>query len=289
MKKSILLGIIGLSLITVVGQALLVGALKPVQYTWKAVVLDSSQNMVPGVYNDSDEFANVMVFIREYSGRAYVKTYTPVFWLEVLSPMQIDLRGIAVNSWGSNLDFNHCGFPEGGTFPSCWEFFLNGSHPKDGYQRASFMHDGERFITREEADFTKMQFGETRVMNFNLVIQGQEIMGSCDQCNPTNYHQVDGDAQGWTKPGIGSPYDIYLTRIDENTWKVVVSTDFDNPDRQDQWSELFSWGADKIWESYCECVQEKVGKRTVLTKYTRQSSWVRTHIGYEILFIRTPK
>jgi hypothetical protein len=96
-------------------------------------------------------------------------------------------------------------------------------------------------------------------------------MGTCDECDPTNYHQVDGDAHGYSKDGNGN-YDIYLTRVDQNMWKVIVNTAFDNPKWNQSYPDTFSWQADKIWESYCECVTEKVRARTVLTKYIRQSS-----------------
>jgi len=296
MKKHVLIGLLGVSLIAVIALAFLMAAPKPIQYTWKAVILDSSQNLTGGtggvydnsypgwVYNDGDEFANVMVVIREYIGRGNVRTYETVFWLEVLSPTQVSLQGMTVGPWGSDETFKSCGFTgfEGASLPSCWQSFLNGSHPKDGYQRASFMHAGARFATREEADFNNMFNGESRVMRLHFLTQGQEIMGSCDQCNPDYYHQIDGDAHGDAADGSGC-CDIYLTRVDQNTWKVVVNTNFDK--RQDKFPAAFSWTDDKLWESYCECV--KVGKRTV--KKTRQSTWVRTHLGYQMIFIRTPK
>jgi hypothetical protein len=302
MKKYASLGILGVFFVIGVTIALLRGASKPVQYTWKTVILDSSTNMYGGnggkpyddgtykgwVYDDSDEFANVTVFVREYSSRAG-STYTPVFLFEVLSPAEIGLQGITFGSddFGSDPNLNVCGFPDGGQFPSCWPLFLNGSHPRVGYQRVSFMHDGDRFMSRDEADFTKMIVGDSRVMNVHMVIQGQEVMAGCDQCNPTNYHQVDGDAHGYWKPETSS-FDIRLTKIKDNAWLVVANTDFNNPSRQDQWPGAFSWGADKIWESYCECVPG-TGKNGRLTKTIHYSSWVRTHLGYGMLFIRTPK
>ena len=299
MKKYAFLKIFSIALVVLVSLVFLLGGTKPVQYTWKAVILDSSLNLAGGlggvydsdyggwVYNDGDESANVAVFIRTYSSRG-TNTFTPVFILEVLTPTQIGLQGVAIDSFGYDQSLNSCGFPglQGSTLPSCWQSFLNQPQPRAGYQSASFMHEGARCMTQEEADFTKMDIGDTRVMRLSFQIRGQNIMGNCDDCDPTNYHQVDGDAHGYLK---GGNYDIYLTREDENKWKVIVNTAFDNQDHNASFPDAFSWQDDKIWESYCECVYQKVGKRNVLTKYIRQSSWARAHIAYEILFIRTPK
>jgi hypothetical protein len=289
MKKYALVGIAGISVIAVVAIAALMAASKPVQYTWKAVILDSSTNLTAATYNDSDEFANVSVFIREYSSGG-TKQYTPVFTLEVLGPTLVGMMGMVVGSYGLDTNLVCCGFPECQNanlpcnLPTCWESFLNG--PKIGYQHMSFMHEGARYPTKEEADFASMAIGEKRVMRLHFLIQGQEVMGSCDQCNPYNYHQVEGDAHGDTTDGSG--LDIYLTRENQDTWKVVVNTNFDRR-TYDTWPTTFNWNDDKLWESYCECISEKVGKRTVQTKYIQKSSWVRAHLGYEMEFIRTAK
>jgi len=303
MKKSVLLGILGISLISVVALALFPGAPRPVQYTWKAIIIDPSPNLTGGVggvydsgfpgwiYEDSDEFATVSVGIRKWITRT-TTTYEPLLRLEVLSPTQFGLKDIQVGEvFGTDTDRYSCGFPntQGGTLPYCWDTFLNHFHPQEGYQKAQLLHYGDRFMTEAEADITKMlpEERETRVMHLSLFIQGQDIYGSCDQCDSLDYHQVDGDAHGYWKPEIGG-FDIFLTRINENTWKVVVNTDFDNPAKQDKWPGAFSWGADKIWESYCECVPG-TGKNGRLTKTIQYSSWVRAHLCYEMLFIRTPK
>jgi hypothetical protein len=131
-----------------------------------------------------------------------------------------------------------------------------------------------------------MDIGVPRVMRLYFLMQGQEVMGSCDQCNTNNYHQVEGDAHGDTADGSAC-CDISLTKIDQDTWSVVVNTDFNK--RTDTFPASFSWNDDKIWESYCECLPEKVGKRIVQTKYIQKSSWVRAHLGYEMQFTRTQK
>jgi len=315
MKKYVFSGILGISIIAVVSLVFLAAEKPSPRYTWKAVILDSSLNMTGGyggvydsinhgwVYNDSDEFANVRVGIRTYVATKFKTThYEPVLVLEVLSPAQIGLQGITAGAYSYDPDLIHyCGFPntQGGELPTCWGAFLNQPHPQTGYQAAQFQHFGERFMTEAEADITLMASGETRVMHLSMYLEGQDIYGgTCDECDPADYHYVQGHAHGWDKyAGSYPPYDIYLTRIDENKWKVVVNTEFDNPTRQDHFDEYPFYTSydpedpapDRIWESYCECVYEKVRKREVLTRKIRQSSWVKAPIVYEMLFIRTPK
>ena len=289
MKRYALTGIVGISVIAVVAMAVLAAGPRPVQYTWKSVILPTSVNLEAAAFNDSDEFANVSVFIREYSSGG-LKQYAPVLILEVLAPEQVGMKGMLIGPWGFDSRYAGCGFPDCQNadlpcyLPTCWETFLNG--PKTGYQRVVFMHEGARFSTKEEADLDSMPSGETRVMRLHLLLQGQDVMGPCDQCNTYNYHQVEGSAHGDAADGTG--LDIYLTRPYQDTWRVVVNTNFDRR-TYDTWPTLFNPSDDKLWESYCECLPEKVGKRIVQTKYTRHSSWVRAHLGYEMEFIRTPK
>lgn len=307
MRKYVFLGILGISIVALVSLTFLMAEKPSPSYTWRAVILDlpSVNTNLKGVsgenyddtykgwvYDDNDPNVSVMAFIREYSAIGNVRRYTPVFGLEVLGDAQVNLNGfnIGEGDYGSAEGLNYCGFTgvEGAMLPACWNSFLNGDHPKAGYHRILFMHDTDVILTKDEADFTKMEYDKPMVMDFNLSIQGQEVMGSCDQCNPTRLHQIDGDAHGYWNSNIGN-YDIYLTRIDENTWKVVVCTAFDDLLHQEGWPDEFSWHADKIWESYCECVETKIRKRTVMTKNIQHSSWVRAPIHYEMLFIRTPK
>jgi hypothetical protein len=299
MKKYVLAGILGVFIIVAASLPFLAAEKPSPGYTWKAVILDSSANMTGGyggvhdsgypgwVYNDSDEFTNVKVFVRTYSNRGN-NYYTPVFVLEVLTPTQIGLQGIVIGDYGFDPALNSCGFPNTprAMLPYCWNTFLSTPQPASGYHSAQFMHEGICCMTQEEADFNNMDIGATKVMRSYFWINGQNIYGTCDECDPLNYHQVTAYAHGYLKNGT---YDISLTRESLNSWKVVVDTAFDNPDYVGSFPDAFSWDADKIWESYCECVYEKVKKREVLTKKMRESSWVRAPIHYEMLFIRTPK
>ncbi|HUU37195.1 MAG TPA: hypothetical protein VMW46_03195 [Candidatus Desulfaltia sp.] len=244
-------------------------------------------NLGGWVYNDSDESANVRVGIRTWINKK-TRTYEPVLTLEVLSPTQIGLQGIVIGQRGSDSNLNSCGFPNTqGDVLQCWEMFLNQPQPQAGYQRAQFQHYGDRCMTEEEADFNNMGIGNTKVMHLSLLMQGQDIMGTCDECDPGNYHQVNGYAHGYDKDN--GTYDISLTRESLDTWRVSVDIAFDNPNYSESFPDAFSWHDDKIWESYCECVSAKDRKRTVVTKSIRESSWVRAPISYEMLFIRTPK
>jgi len=289
MKRHALAGIVGISVIAVVAMAVLAAGPRPVQYTWKAVILPASANLEAATFNDSDEFANVSVFIREYMSGG-IKQYAPVFILEMLGPTLVGMKDMVVSGGGYDPSLVACGFPDcqnpilPEALPTCWQTFLNG--PKIGYQRVTFMHEGARFPTKETADFAGMVSGEQRVMRLYLRIQGQDAMGPCDQCDTLNYHQVEGDAHGDSADGSG--LDIYLTRINENTWNVVVDTNFDRR-TYETWPTSFNWNDDKLWESYCECVSEKVGKRSIQTKSIQKSSWVRANLGYQMQFTRTSK
>jgi hypothetical protein len=301
MKRYVLAGILGVFIIATVSLAFLAAEKPSPGYSWKAVILDSSANMTGGyggvydsflggwVYNDSDEFTNVKVFIRTYSSKGNTNNfYAPVLALEVLSPTQIGLQGIVIGEYGSDPALNSCGFPntQGGVLPFCWDSFLSLPQPASGCQSAQFMHEGKACMTKEEADFNTMEVGIPRVMHLSFWINGQNIYGTCDECDPLNYHQVTGKAHGYLKNGT---YDISLTRESLDTWRVIVNTAFDNQDYNESFPSAFSWQDDIIWESYCDCVYEKVKKREVLTKKTQYSSWARAPIHYEMLFIRTPK
>lgn len=301
MKKYVITGILGISIVAVISFTFLAAEKPSPGYNWKAVILESSVNMTGGyggvydsnyqgwVYDDNDEYTNVKVFVRTYSDRGRGENYyAPVFALEVLTPTQIGLQGIVVGETGSDTALNSCGFPNtlGGELPDCWETFLSQPHPASGYQSAQFMHEGKCCMTQEEADFNYMEIGATKVMRAHFWINGQNIYGTCDECDPLNYHQVTAYAHGYLKNGT---YDISLTRESLDTWRVVVNTAFDNLDYTGSFPYAFSWESDQIWESYCECVYEKVKNREVLTKSTRYSSWARAPIHYEMLFIRTPK
>lgn len=296
MKKHVLFGILGVSLIVAIAIAFLMAAPKPVQYTWKAVILDSSANLTGGtggshdsnypgwVYKDSDEFANVNVFIRTFLQRG-TKNYASVFNLDVYTPSQVAFQDVLLPFYGEDGTLNGCGFPNTTelSMPSCFETFLNQPHPASDYRRISLTHQSLCCATQEEADFTKMAIGDRRGMSLYGFIEGQNLYGDCADCGNYNYHCLYLKARGWEK--TSGNWDIYLEREGDDVWKLVVCTQFDNPQFLQSYPGPFDSGADDIFEEYCECVPGK--NKKVLTHNVLIPAWGRGLVAYEILFIRS--
>jgi hypothetical protein len=141
--------------------------------------------------------------------------------------------------------------------------------------------------TQEEADFTRMAIGDTKVMRLHGFIEGQNIYGDCADSDPYNYHCLYLRAHGWAKaPG---PFDIYLKRLETDVWKIVVYTQFDNPDPtySQGYPNEFDYCDDEIEEEYSVCIPEKVKNRSVLKHYIQHPAWGRGLVAYDILFIRS--
>ena len=257
---------------------------------WASIGLQipSPDPLNPGwVYNDGDEFANVNVFIRTYINKPNIRYYTPVFSLDVYTPSQVEFKDIVLSSWGEDSQLNRCGFPntQGWQMPFCLEAFLNQPHPASGYKRILLLHEGLCCATQEEADFTLMGIGDRKVMRLHGYIEGQNIYGDCDELNPYDQHCVYLKARGYGE--TPNDYDIYLERSDTNVWKVVVCTQFNNPERSNFYPDAFDYQDDEIFTEYGDCVPTKIKNRIVDKKVIQHPAWARGSVAYEILFIRS--
>lgn len=272
-------------------------------YTWKAVILNDSLNLagedgIPNgegwMYEDSDEYVNVSAGMGWcMSGpKKPTRCYYPYFAFEVNHPTKIQFKNMLLDTWGEDEKLVRCGFPTDVLgWPDCLENFLNNEpQPMEGYKRVFFGFRGPSCTNQEDADINNMQIGVPMQIRLRFFIEGQDLYGSCEECYKLYYHCVRGVAHGYTKPNFGQP-DIYLVRMDTDTWKIVVNTDFDNPNYSNSsYPAVFDYQNDMISEEYCECEEVPFkGKKIRYKKHIRHSAWTRGHMEFQIKFIRTRK
>ena len=176
-------------------------------YTWEAHILPGgnlegvvgNEHPVSGwLYKDTDPKVNVGQGIGTYISRVNGTWYTPWFRFEVIFPEKIKFGTILNDAyWDGNESGTLCGYPEG---PCLFEFLSEKEHPVEGYQNVWFMFRGESSQDLSYAEIDKMVEGEWRKMTMNFAVLGQDIYGSCEDCNPDNYHNVNGEAHGYDSP-----------------------------------------------------------------------------------------
>lgn len=259
-------------------------------YTWEARILpggnlegvDDKGNQHDGwLYNDTDPNVNVVQGIGTYISRVNGTWYTPAFRFEVIFPEKIRFGTISKNvDWDGGESGTACGYPEG---VGLFEFLSEKEHPVEGYQNVWFSFRGENSQDLSYAEIDNMEVGEWRKITMNFAILGQDIYGSCEDCNPGGYHNVNGEAHGY-----GNPLDIFYQRTGIDEWTVYVDTNFDNPDKTsiDYWI-VFDYNNDMIREEYCECVPTGKGKK--LKKEIHRPYWGRGNLYFTIVFTRTIK
>ena len=260
--------------------------------SWRAVILDTVGSNLKGVggsrysvddggwiYDDSESDVTIYATI----GRIGGAPYRTVFRFECYYPAQVEIQGVSQNELYLDPDLNYCGYPPDGSYTKCLFDFLNNNHPwDDKYTRIHFGFFGPYVSSRNEADWEQMEIGETKPLRTWINIEAMHnpySFGNCSECDRENYHSIEMNT-----------HDACLTRDSIDTWRVIIDTDFNNPDYPASTVPPFDsyyTESDFILERYCECVLSpfsKPKKPRYITEF-RHPSWGRGHVQFEINFI----
>jgi hypothetical protein len=270
-------------------------------YTWEVKVEEYSNNLYAvgredGIYRDSEQFVNVSYYVQTYINVKFKETwYTPIFRIDILPGAQIGFQGVGdpvvgnppVDEGGEILDYSGGGFPPEGRL-SLFEF-LNQPHPQLGYEKVMIVLKGYSYQDKDQADFTKMTIGESKKMILTMWIVGQNYDADCSECIPEDFNNIMADAFGFYDSGLYTPWpaDLYVIKEDEDNWRVVVNTEFNNPTYTPaDYYTVFGYKVGRIYQEYYECVPVQVKKRTVMQRQTVRPYWARARMAFEMLFTR---
>jgi len=293
MKKKYQLKIVSVIAVVTVGTflglSLVQSAPAPGPSKWSAIILPGSSNLqaLPDpnrVYVDGQEGITISTGSSTCGSGKNMTFYTHITF-QVALPSQILFSLGALDPGEVSPPAVVCGFPVGGNiWPECLANFLNQPQPYEGYHFVYFYFSTPGCEDRISSDFTKMEIGTWLKMNLTLRLRSDNIDVDCPYgCG--GGHSIDARAHGWIHDGQLLP-DIWVYRDSENEWTVNIDTSFDNPGFQTYPPPLAL--RDLIWEYYCECVL-KTGKggRTYYEKQFVDAAWTRTHLAFQIKFIKT--
>jgi hypothetical protein len=267
---------------------------------WRAVILDLPDSNLTGLdsgrYNDegweyADEEGDVTIYatIGTMAG-----SYRSIFRFMTYYPVQVLFQDITQDFYVYHgEDLVDCGFPtDTPPITRCLFDFLNSPHPWDeGYMRVQFGFFSPYSPDKNEVDYENMPIGDTMKMRMWFYVEAQNMGGDCSECNEESYHSIEGNAHGELNPFHSDrlPYEIYLVRDAVDTWRIVVNTDFDNPNYtfpEDPY--MFWYNSDNgIREKYCVCVEKQFNKKkTIFLKEDRYPASGRGHMQFQIKFIK---
>jgi hypothetical protein len=266
---------------------------------WRAVILDLPDSNLTGLDNwrhnsegweYADEEGDVTIYATIGTGAGY----RSIFRFMAYYPVQVLFRNINLDYYVYHgQDLKDCRFPtETSPGTRCLFDFLNDSHPWDeGYMGVQFGFFSPYSSDKNEIDYENMAIGETMKMRMWFYVEAQNIGGDCSECNEESFHSIEGNAHGDVNPNQPDrlPYDIYLIRDALDTWRIVVNTDFDNPNYSFPEDPYMFWynNDDGIREKYCVCVEKQFNKKkTILTKEDRYPASGRGHMQFQMKFIK---
>ncbi|MGD2295404.1 MAG: hypothetical protein PVF22_06165, partial [Candidatus Aminicenantes bacterium] len=251
----------------------------------QAIILDVPDSSLKGtadriceggwLYDDSEGDVNVIAAIQTYQSKK-TKIYRSRFYIEIFYPEEIyftdSLDSIPENDAyfdydpPEGLSYNYLGFPglNNCSVASCIFRFLKGYHPVYGYNKVHLQFAGPSSENHEEAYYENWPIGVPIPIGcFSFVIEGQNLIGGCNDCNPQTNHNIMGTANDYG----------YFIRTAQDEYKVVVDKSI--------------WGNKEvnIHERYCECVEESFNKKkTILRKKTLVPTYGTCDMTFEIFF-----
>jgi hypothetical protein len=270
---------------------------------WKAVILDlAGTNLIgldSGRYNGEGwEFANEEGDVTIYATIGTGGGYRSIFRFMTYHPVKVQFYKVTqdVLVYHPGNELVSCGFPiDSSPLTRCLFDFLNDSHPWDeGYIRVQFGFFSPYSSDKNEIDYENMGIGDTMKMRMWFYVEAQNIGGDSSECNETIYHSIEGNAHGDINPNHPEriPYDIYLVRDAVDIWRIVVNTDFDNPNYSFPEDPYMFWynSENGIREKYCVSVEKQFNKKKIIhLKEDRYPVSGRGHMEFQIKFIKLQK